>query len=152
MARGSPLLLLENRRGGGPGRDRRPGPSLSGARSKARLRGAPSARSPGGSRAPSGLMRGSRWPAQGPACLVQLRVKEAKARDGLWLQGWETGLGSQLGSQWVPASDTWVPSQQASLRGHPRASHCRAGGYFEGISYKLSFTLEGSPSSEGRAR
>ena len=69
------------------------------------------------------------------------RVKEAKARDELWLQGWETGLAHSSAAQWVPASDTSVPSQQASLRGHPRASHCKAGGYFEGKRRKLAKTF-----------
>lgn len=66
---------------------------------------------------------------------------------GLWLEG----PGDQPGedaycsaAQWVPASDTSVNSQQFSLSGDPRVSHCWAGGYFQGKSYKLSVTLKGT--------
>ena len=67
---------------------------------------------------------------------------------GLWLEGrgdqpFESIL-TALQPNLEPVTDTSIPSRRAFPNGNPRASHCRASGYFGGKSYKL-FHPKGNP-------
>lgn len=86
-----------------------------------------------------------------PTCLPQVREVERNngwAGAGLWLEGrgdqpFESIL-TALQPNLEPVTDTSIPSRRAFPNGNPRASHCRASGYFGGKSYKL-FHPKGNP-------